>query len=52
MQSLIPASVAVGSQGRAIWLKNAARVAFLAVFIKGASWVTMSWLAFRGFSGF
>lgn len=53
MQTLIPAPVAnpAAALGHSAWLKNAARVAFLLLFIKGAAWVAMSWLAFRGFNG-
>lgn len=47
MQTFIPASVTAGPA----WLKNAARAAFLLLFVKGAAWVAMSWLAYRGFSG-
>lgn len=51
MQASIAASVAGSVQKYSVWVKGAARVTFLLVFIKGAVWVGASWLALRGFSG-
>ena len=49
MQAFISATVAITSQGSPAWLKIAARGAFLLSFLTGATWVTISWLALRGF---
>jgi hypothetical protein len=34
-----------------LWLKNAATMTFLLLFIKGAIWLGATWLAFRGVNG-
>jgi hypothetical protein len=49
MHTPIAASVAATVENSPAWVKNAARVTFLALFIKGAVWVGASWLAMRGF---
>ncbi|HEY0683250.1 MAG TPA: hypothetical protein VGD45_13035 [Steroidobacter sp.] len=49
MQAFITATVAATAHGYPAWLKNAARAAFLFLFLTGASWVAMMWLALRGF---
>jgi hypothetical protein len=51
MQTSFAASVADTVQKYPVWVKGAARVTFLLVFIKGAVWVGASWLALRGFGG-
>lgn len=49
MQAFIAATVAATTHGSPAWLKNAARGAFLLLFLTGATWVAMLWLALRGF---
>lgn len=49
MHTPIAVSVAATVQRSPAWVKGAAKVAFLAFFIKGAVWVGASWLALRGF---
>jgi hypothetical protein len=49
MQTPIAVSVAASMHRSPAWVKGAAKVTFLALFIKGAVWVGASWLALRGF---
>jgi hypothetical protein len=50
MQTPIAVSVAAATMQRSpAWVKGAAKVTFVALFIKGAVWVGASWLALRGF---
>jgi hypothetical protein len=50
MQTPIAVSVAAATMQRSpAWVKGAAKITFVALFIKGAVWVGASWLALRGF---
>ena len=49
MHTPIVTSVAATFENSPTWVKGAARVTFLALFIKGAVWAGASWLAVRGF---
>lgn len=51
MHTPIAASVATTFENSPVWVKNAARATFLALFIKGAVWAGASWLAVRGIGG-
>ena len=51
MQTLIAASFASKVQTCPDWLKNAARVTFAFMVIKGSMALATAWLAFRGFEG-
>jgi hypothetical protein len=49
MQTLIAASFATKVETCPGWLKNAARITFAFVVVKGSMVLATAWLAFRGF---
>lgn len=51
MQTLAAVSFAAKVQACPSWVKSAARATLVLCVIKGAMWLGVSWLAFRGFNG-